>query len=220
MMGGLPLKKREEALDLLLERELENPIGLFQEAGILASGSFLAQPIDPQLRLLLAKAHLSLKNGNEAWVLLNNLPGKRALGLRLQLFAAGLQPKYVDLISQLQQSIPMDKEILKEVVGTMFAFTKRRQVAPAAQLRRVLSTHSKQVKVRRVLRYQQAMDKALAGELNSALTLYLELASDMGKDGLDKDADSLLPMKPYQAAAQILVLQKAFKEAAELQKLF
>jgi hypothetical protein len=219
MRGGLPLKKREEALDLLLERELENPIGLFQDAGLLASGSFLAQPVDPKLRLLLAKAHISLKNGKKAWLLLDRLPGKRALGLRLQLFAAGLQPKYVDLITQLQQPIVMDREIVKELVWTMFAFTKRRQVAPAAQLRRILSTLSKQVEVRRALGYQQAMDKALAGEPNSALTLYLELAADIARDVADKGADSLLPMNPYQAASQILISQKAFKEAAELQKL-
>ncbi|MBF0446304.1 MAG: tetratricopeptide repeat protein, partial [Magnetococcales bacterium] len=39
MRGGLPLKKREEALDVLLERELEYPIGLCQEAGLFVSGS-------------------------------------------------------------------------------------------------------------------------------------------------------------------------------------
>ncbi|MBF0383630.1 MAG: tetratricopeptide repeat protein [Magnetococcales bacterium] len=217
--GGLPLQKREEALDLLLERELAKPIGLFQDAGLLSTGPFLARPIDPNLRLLLAKAHLHLKNGNEAWILLNRLPGKRALRLRLQLFAADLQPKYVDLINQLQQPMPMDEDILKEVVATMFAFTKNRQLAPAAQLRMVLSTLSKQTKVRRALQYQQAMEKDLTGESNSALTLYLELASDIGRDGTDRDADSLLPMSPYQAAAEILISQKALKEANELQKL-
>ncbi|MBF0195196.1 MAG: tetratricopeptide repeat protein [Magnetococcales bacterium] len=219
MRGGLPLKNREKALDLLLERELENPIGLFQESGLFTSGSFLAKPVDPQLRLLLAKAHIKLKNGNEAWAWLNRLPGKRALLLRLQLFAAGLQPKNVDLVTQLQIPALTDGEIIKAVVEAMFAFTKRGQVAPAAQLRRVLSTISKQVKVRRALRYQQAMDKALTGELNSALTLYLELAGDGAKDAVGIEADSLLPKNPYLAAAEILISQGAFKEAAELEKL-
>ncbi|MBF0357674.1 MAG: hypothetical protein HQL70_03635 [Magnetococcales bacterium] len=219
MRGGADPKKREAALDLLLEKELKNPIGLFQESGVLASGSFLPRPFDPLLRMLLAKAHLRLQNGEEAWRLLRGLPGARSVQLRLRVMAAGLQPKYVDLVEQLRQPIPMEGEMVREVVATMFAFTKRNELAAAAQLRQLLSRLSKQVAVRRALRFQQAMDKALNGEKSSALTLYLELAAETEKDMSRAEINTYLPMDPKDAAADILVGQGAFIEAIELRKL-
>jgi hypothetical protein len=69
------------------------------------------------------------------------------------------------------------------------------------------------------LRYQQAMDKALNGESNSALTLYLELAGEENKIADSTSPDALLPMDPNQAAAEILAGQGAFREAEELRKM-
>jgi tetratricopeptide (TPR) repeat protein len=219
MRDGSPLEKREAALDALLERESNNPIGLFQEAGALASELFLPQPPDPQLRMLLAKAHISLQNGGQAWELLSGLGATRAQQLRLRLLAAGLQPDHVDVLAELRKPLSMEGEMVKEAVAAMFAFTKRREVVAAAQLRRMLSPLSKSVPVRRALRYQQAMDRVFEGEKNSALTLYLELIGDSGKEGGSAEYNTLLPMDPAQAAGKILEDQGAFLEAAELRKM-
>ncbi len=118
-------------------------------------------------------------------------------------------------MARLRRPMALEGGMLNEAVLAMFAFTERREVMAAAQLRRMLSPLSKNPAVRRALRFQQAMDKALEGELNSALTLYLELAQEGGSN----EADAMLPRAPIQAAIAILKEQGAMVEAAELQSL-
>ncbi|MBF0455102.1 MAG: hypothetical protein HQL72_09860 [Magnetococcales bacterium] len=217
MRGGSSLEKREAALDRLLVREGEQPVGLFEEGGVLAADSFFPHPYDPTLRLLLAKANQQLKRGTAAWNLLEGLKSPRADQLRLRILGAGEQPASVDLLAVLRQPLLLEgEERVRDAVDAMYALTQRRQVIAAALLRRQLSLLKQNIPVRRALRFQQAMDKRLEGELDGALTLYLELAVE--GDGLAdrSERDRLLPLDPLEAAARILQAQGAVKEAAEL----
>ena len=219
LRGGASMAKREAALDLLLARELNKPLGLFEEGGLLAPGPFLSYPLDPQLRLLLVKANLQLQNRVGNWWLIENIHGLEADKLRLRMLAAGVQPKEIDPIRELQKPIIMEGEMVKEVVAALFAFTSRRQLSPAAQLRRLLAPLSKDIAIRRALRYQEAMDRANNGEENSAITLFIELATDKPHTPNSIDPNALLPQPPAHAAAAILESQGATQEAAELRKI-
>ncbi|MBF0422821.1 MAG: tetratricopeptide repeat protein [Magnetococcales bacterium] len=221
--------EREIALKILLETEIQKPLGLVRPEGVLAPEKILPDLTSSDAAVLYASHAWRNHQYKEAWALLQDVPGELADAWRLAILATDFIPTeevnpkawIADLPNPRS---PQAKIIAEPLAAAMLGFTAKMDLSEAKRIRGFLKRLPPESKdhgaIIDVLGLQAAMARELNEEPQVALTLYLELVLSGGPEGVNRHWPWYVSETPAQAVIRLLEGTGRMIEAAEFKKIW
>lgn len=210
------LEIRQSYLKTLLEMEEKEKLGLMEPEGVLYPGVLVSQPLPTPFRLSYAVFYRHQKDWQTASEMLKDLDTLEADGERLLLLAEQEEVDDFtldDILGRLPNPKKWCKTFQSQFIEALFLFVNREHQSSADQLYALIQPLSTEKSLRRAQIFYQALLQEKEGDLNKALSTFLELAFP---DTNDLDEDNYLPQAPRLAAARILEKQGWYIEAENL----
>ncbi|MBF0107657.1 MAG: hypothetical protein HQL76_00585 [Magnetococcales bacterium] len=222
--------EREVALEVLLEAERIKPLGLAGPDGVLAPEKILPDLTSPEAAVLYAAHAWRNHQYEDAWALLQDVPGELADAWRLAVLAADFSPvEEVNAkawIAELPDPAkdPVAVTIAEPLAAAMLGFTEKMDLSEAGRIRRFLSRLPMGSKVRESMEDILGLQAAMAREMNEepqvALTLYLELVLSGSARGKVREWPWYVSETPEQAVVRLLVETGREREALEFKRIW